>query len=205
MAGYQVGQKFRVAFGKDKFGHKVTRWMAVYRCSCGKTFVMQCRSEVVTQSCGCAKKIAAVSRAALKRVEGIKLSSTRTYRSWSRMRSRCNTESNIEFMRYGGRGIRICERWDSFEAFLADMGERPIGMSIDRIDVDGDYCPENCRWATAKQQARNTRRNVTVTINENTKTVAEWCEHPDADHCATVYARLRRGVQGYEAVFGQNK
>lgn len=79
------------------------------------------------------------------------------YATWKSMRQRCNDPNSSSYPRYGGRGIQVCSRWDDFQTFLADMGERPEGKTLDRIDNDGGYEPSNCRWATRSQQEKNKR------------------------------------------------
>lgn len=104
-----------------------------------------------------------------------RMNGTRTYRIWKGMKERCYKESRKDFASYGGRGIVMCDEWkNSFVNFLADMGEAPENMSIDRINGDGIYEKSNCRWATLEQQANNRRTCIYVTFNGETKTVAQW-------------------------------
>jgi hypothetical protein len=95
-------------------------------------------------------------------------------------------------MDYGGRGIKVCERWADYANFLKDMGIKPLNSSIDRIDNDGDYSPENCRWATAKEQARNRRTCVSIEHNGTSRTLIEWAEFLNLSYDA-FKNRLRRG------------
>lgn len=104
------------------------------------------------------------------------LADTRVHRSWMSMRQRCLNSNDKRFGDYGGRGISICERWMSFENFYADMGPMPDGFSIDRINVNGNYEPSNCRWADHKTQARNIRANRLFTVNGETHCLSEWAE-----------------------------
>lgn len=116
------------------------------------------------------------------------------------MRQRCNNPRDSAFRRYGGRGIRVCERWDAdFAAFAADMGPRPEGTTVDRIDTDGPYSPGNCRWATDAEQARNKRNNRKLTIDGVTKCLTEWERESPVTYLAILY-RLRTGWSVEDAI-----
>ncbi len=118
---------------------------------------------------------------------------SREYRSWQMMKHRCHNPRYTQFRDYGGRGIAVCPRWrDSFEDFLADMGPRPVGTSIDRIDKNGNYEPSNCRWATEQEQKRNTRRNVLMTFNGKTQCLTDWAAESGIPY-KTLEARRRYG------------
>lgn len=123
-----------------------------------------------------------------------KPTSTREYRTWINMKSRCYTPTSTGYKDYGGRGIKVCERWlHSFGAFLEDMGPRPSPEhSIDRIDCDGDYEPSNCRWATRTEQARNFRANRIVEAFGRSMTLAEAAEQSGLPYNTVLY-RLKRG------------
>jgi hypothetical protein len=100
---------------------------------------------------------------------------TRVYRQWQQMIQRCYNPNASRYARYGGRGVTVCERWrSSFDAFYADMGDAPDGMTIDRIDNDRGYEPDNCRWATPQQQANNRHTNVFVEHDGHVLTLADW-------------------------------
>jgi len=122
-----------------------------------------------------------------------------TYRTWKAMMGRCFREGDANWHRYGGRGITACERWRTFANFLADMGERPKGLTLDRIDNDGNYEPDNCRWATRMQQGRNNSRNRLVTLNGETRCISEWCEVLGLNH-HTIAWRLHSGMTAEEAL-----
>ncbi len=117
------------------------------------------------------------------------------YTAWINMKDRCCNPKYKTFSSYGGRGIKVCQRWlDSFEDFLSDMGPKPsAGHSLDRFpDKNGNYEPGNCRWATVKMQNRNKRNNRTITLNGITKSTSEWAEEHGLAN-STVKARLNRG------------
>lgn len=117
------------------------------------------------------------------------------YCIYTAMLRRCNNKKAAGYENYGGRGIAVCDRWSSkfgFCNFLDDMGPRPDRCSIDRIDNSKGYSPDNCRWSTSKEQARNRRSNYMIAFNDETKTLVEWCEYLGLPYRA-VRARLKRG------------
>lgn len=138
--------------------------IASCRCDCGE--VKNIRALHVLSgaqvSCGCARRETIHGKAG-----------TSIYGTWRAMRARCENPRDAGYPCYGGRGISVCERWESFENFYADMGDRPPDASIDRIDVNGNYEPANCRWATAIEQANNTRRNRIVTFRGKKMSLAQ--------------------------------
>ncbi len=101
---------------------------------------------------------------------------TPTYRAWCHMKGRCLNKTDAAYSSYGGRGIRVCERWMEYKNFLADMGVRPEGLSLDRVDNDRDYELANCRWITHKEQQRNKRNSRWIEFNGQRKTLGEWAE-----------------------------
>ena len=162
------------------------------RCDCGKQAV-KIASMVrngYTRSCGCMKS-AGNSRTHGRRRRNGKQS--REYTAWCNMKARCDNDSNIGFHNYGGRGITYCERWCKFEHFFADMGECPEGLTLERNDVNGNYEPNNCRWATRKEQGANKRVNRRVTFGGETLTVSQWAERLNLSYETLMY-RLIRGM-----------
>ena len=105
--------------------------------------------------------------------------SSPTYKSWHMMKQRCTNSNYPQYRDYGGRGVQVCAEWHSFENFLADMGERPDGTSLDRIDNSLGYSPENCRWATKSEQQRNRRDNVWLELDGEKRLLSEWAAKLD--------------------------
>jgi hypothetical protein len=181
-------------FGKNTVmdvRHFDRRWHGLTRCDCGaETW----RPEIDllrnrASSCVCMKS--EITRKAKTR-HG--MSRTKTHRAWSSMLDRCYRKSNASYPRYGGRGITVCDRWrDCFECFLEDMGTAPAGHSLDRIDNDGPYSPENCRWVDAKTQSNNTRANTRIQHNGKSRTVAQWAEETGIGR-TTIHYRIRAAM-----------
>ena len=166
------------------------------QCECGGTKIVA-STELLkgrTRSCGClglAQRRAAGNSRKHKYGRSTCLSE---YKSWWSMVARCTNTNHKSYPNYGGRGVTVCERWlNSFPAFVDDMGKRPKGKTLDRINSDKGYCPENCRWSTMTEQGNNRRNNRLLEYNGATHTAMEWVRLLNLKS-ATVYDRLRRNL-----------
>lgn len=182
-----------------KEGHSTsvgTSWLCL--CFCGKEHTVRGANLISgsVTSCGCyAKEALARGREkALKTVithgAFINGANPASYSSWHAMMHRCYDPKNYKFHNHGGRGITVCERWKDYLNFKEDMGEPTEGLSLERIDNDGNYEPSNCKWATRKEQGRNKRNNRLLTYKGETKCMAEWCEIFNINF-STLDSRLR--------------
>jgi hypothetical protein len=147
-------------------------------CDCGKQIAVRSMSLLRgagTRSCGCLVGESIRSRSTVHR-HATRSGLTPEFSSWRAMIKRCTSVKGNRYHRYGNRGITVCQRWSEFHNFLEDMGSRPEGTSLDRIDNDGNYEPGNCRWANSAQQARNTRKTRLLTFNGETLCMLDWSE-----------------------------
>jgi len=170
---------------------------AIFKCYCGETFNTQIQKVKSghTKSCGCyfSKKLS-------ERNKTHGFCRNRLFPTWRAMISRCENQSVPNYHRYGGRGIKVCERWQTFENFLADMNSSyESGLTLDRIDNDGNYCPENCRWATDSQQMNNTRANVLLEYCGEKYTMAQLSRKVGIERNVIKY-RLQNGFSVQEAL-----
>lgn len=175
--------------GKHSSGHIL--WQC--QCICGNIWVAasDCLRKGATKSCGClAKRKTPASGPRYK--HGMVKSSE--YCAWLNMLARCFNPGRTEFPNYGGRGITVCERWqNSFQAFYEDMGPRPgKGFSLDRINNEGNYCKENCRWTTSKVQLRNKRNTQILSYNGRSQPLMTWAEELGLNR-STLFYRLKLG------------
>ncbi len=174
--------------GSAGFSKTLQKSMWNCECNCGKLCVVQGKllGNGTTKSCGC---LARENTGNASRTHG--MSKTSEYDTFHRIRVRCYNKNCSDYPDYGGRGIRVCDRWlESFENFLKDMGRKPSSVhSIERINVNGNYEPSNCRWATPKEQAGNRRSTKLVTYRGESMTVTELARRNQLDH-TTLARRL---------------
>jgi hypothetical protein len=165
-----TGRSFgRLTVVRQAFSSGRTRWTC--RCTCGtcKDILSTSLLNGSSQSCGCFRRELVT---ATNRSHG--QTGSLTYVSWSSMWTRCTNKNRQVWKYYGGRGIEVCKRWKSFEAFLEDMGTRPSGLTLERRDTDGHYSKKNCYWATRKQQALSRRNSRWVVYNGRRQTISAW-------------------------------
>jgi len=191
-----IGPKFLLPNAKGK---RIPFQVCV--CDCG-AFVI-CRTNQLrpegTASCGCLKRQVdrdKCIRMSYKHGEASRANPSPEHATWADMRKRCRNPRSTHYRHYGGRGIRVCDRWqgeNGFVYFLEDMGRKPSpAHSIDRIDVDGDYCPENCRWATAREQESNKRNSVYITAFGKTLWLPDWAAETGIS-TDTIRYRIKQG------------
>ncbi len=181
---------------------KPGRWVYECVCDCGETVHVMAHNFKTgkTVSCGC------------KRREDLGLhkpkhgyARSKVYRAWVGMKSRCYDKNFCGFHNYGGRGIRVCDRWlNDFSAFLEDMGEPSKRESLDRIDVNGNYEPKNCRWASQTTQSNNRRTNRAISAFGKTMTEAQWCKRLGLTR-GTISHRIKAGWTVDDAVSKPNQ
>jgi hypothetical protein len=179
-----TGQKFGRLSVISFIPGKYPRWKCL--CDCGKECVPLEHSLLsgLTRSCGCYQREQSSARFWKHGLCG-----TPMYRVWSRLRDRCNNPKCDSYADYGGRGITCDPRWDSYQNFLADMGERPPGMMIERRNNNLGYSKENCYWATIREQSRNKRSNILLTFNGQTHPIVDW-----ADICGIPAERISHRI-----------
>lgn len=209
-----TGKKFGrlTVIGVADDGKRKTSYIC--QCECGN--VKKVRADGLTsgntKSCGCLKResdkrnVQKVPAQQKYLKTGFKVGGTRLYQIWQGMKARCYNKTNASYEKYGGRGIKLCEEWKqdyiAFHNWAMENGYSDK-LTIDRINVNGDYEPNNCRWATNEQQSNNRRSNVNIRIGNATKTLKEWCDIFEVDY-KTISARYHRnGFESIDRLFNQ--
>lgn len=186
---HMIGLKYNRLTAIKEIGMGGRGVIYLFQCDCGNTKEAS-GSEVRTghiKSCGCYRVDLTIAK---NKTHG--LVKTPSYVSWTAMKTRCTNPNSAAYKNYGGRGIKICDKWMTFEGFLEDMGERPHGHSLERIDNSKGYNKENCRWATNAEQNRNTRQNKFLTKNGKTMCMRDWANETGIPY-PTIQDRVRRG------------
>lgn len=204
MIGKKYGMLTVIKQVEDKIcpsGNHETRYECV--CDCGNVTIVYGNylRNGHTKSCGCITKDRLI---AMHKTHG--KSKSRLYKVWKGIRSRCNNPNNKSYHNYGGRGIKLCDEWNDFESFKEwayangyDENANKNQCTIDRIDANGDYCPENCRWITTKEQNSNKRNNHYIELDGVVHTITQWCDIYGI-HVGTVRQRLKCGWSEMDAI-----
>jgi len=171
---------------RTRYHLKGVKWMCV--CDCGNFSIPESNDlkSGHTTSCGCYGR-SMLEKTTHGHTKGRK--HTTEYEAWAGMIARCKNKNRKQYKDYGGRGIAVCERWKNYDNFYSDMGEKPKGMTIERIDNDKGYSPDNCKWATREEQGNNTRKNIFITHNGKTQTIAQWAREKNI-YPQTLYNRI---------------
>lgn len=172
------------------------------RCECGKEVVVRNAKLTTehTQSCGCQRRITNTKHGHAKRE--IRGGKSKVYNSWRNMIARCKNPNHESYADYGGRGITVCERWrNSFEDFLSDVGDRPKGLTLDRINNEGNYEPDNVKWATVEAQNQHRRRDIQVTVRGISGSLSFVCRHFGAKNYCSILKRVHAGHNPEDAIF----
>lgn len=193
-----IGKKFgmlTVIKREQRENKKNSYWVCACDCGGRKSVRRQHLLRGDVASCGC---LAAKVSSAVHKKHGIEY--TKSCRVWRNMIGRCYSKNVDSYRFYGARGIRVCKRWrESIEAFYADMGECPEGMSIERIDTNGNYCPENCTWATNEEQANNKRNIALFNYKKERLSIAQLARKTGINH-GTIRTRLKLGWEFQDAI-----
>lgn len=170
LTGRKFGNLTAVKFVERRAGKTVWQWL----CDCGRTKEAWAShvKEGRVKSCGCANLVARRSKPDWHGMTG-----SPEHRTWTNMHTRCGNPNSDDFANYGGRGIKVCDSWADFKKFYADMGGRPEGTTIDRIDGNGNYEPTNCRWADKKTQVDNRSISVWIEHDGRRMVLADWARH----------------------------
>lgn len=190
LSGQRFGRLTVIARAPNEPRRYDSCWRCLCECGAPATVRGTHLKTGAIKSCGCLRGSKGAKKTG-KRVAW-RHPNTLAYRSWRSMIDRCRNPKQAGYANYGGRGISVCARWARFENFLADMGDRPAGTSIDRINNDGNYEPGNCRWATRTEQSRNRSFVRPITFRGETLTIAEWAEKTGVNP-RTIRYRLNRG------------
>ena len=196
----EIGEKINHLTLIKDIGIKGGRHWGLFQCDCGN--IKEIRIDHVksgnNKACGCQQYQATYGNTK----HG--LCNTRIYNIWQKMKSRCYSKNDIEYKRYGARGIKVCDEWiNDIKAFYdwSISNGYDDNLSIDRIDNNGNYEPSNCRWATPLQQANNCRTNLLITIDDETKTLSQWCRQYNTPYYLA-HSRWSRGWRGKEVFSG---